>query len=157
MNFAKRCVAVEKDERFFPALQMIEQATDGRFKLISGDILSISEEECLKNFKLKKKNWDEICKVSFVGNLPFGIATPLYIKWLTQISNKSDAFGAYGRIDMTLMFQKEVGERILAQPKTPEFSRITVVSQNFCDVKKLAIIKGKTFVPPPKVDGSKIL
>lgn len=157
MKYAKQCIGIEKDERFFPALQMIEQASDNRFKLIPGDILEIKEEDALKYFKIKNRTWEEESRVSFCGNLPFGIATPLFIKWLTQISTKTGAFGQYGRIDMCLMFQKEVGDRLLAEVGKPEYSRISVVCQNFCTVKKLAIIKGKTFIPPPKVDGSKLI
>lgn len=52
---------------------------------------------------------------------------------------------------MVLMFQREVGERICAKPKTEQYGRLSVVSQNYCKVKHLFIVKGKTFIPPPKV------
>jgi dimethyladenosine transferase 1 len=153
LTYAKQCIAVEKDDRFLPALQMLGQAANGRFQLVQGDILEVNEVDILGRFKIKSRKWDEESRVAFVGNLPFGIATPLYIKWLRQISKHEGAFGEYGRIEMVLMFQKEVGERILAAPSTPEYGRLSIVSQNYCETRKLSIVKGKTFVPPPKVDG----
>lgn len=159
---ARRVIAVEKDQRFFPALQMIGQAVDEakeyqKFNLIHGDILQVQELDLLKAFG------EDSCEgVTLVGNLPFGVATPLLIKWLRDINSGSGIFskmsnGTKRDVNMVLMFQQEVVDRIVAQPQTADYGRISVVSQYHCDVKKLFTIKGKTFIPPPKVDAGVVM
>lgn len=154
----KQVIGVEKDERFLPALQLLAQASNNRFKLVHGDILEVEEEELLLHYGI-----DNICEseeawkassspeIMFVGNLPFGIATPLLIKWLRNLSDKKGAF-KYGRVPMILMFQKEVAQRICAPHGTKLYSRLSVVSQNLCHVQNCFVVKGKSFIPPPKVD-----
>jgi dimethyladenosine transferase 1 len=167
----KRVIAVEKDDRFIPALQLLGQAADKRFNLVQGDILKVDEDELLNHFNEDsvlspsdpdfEEKWKQTLNshsdpnVVLTGNLPFGIATPLLIKWLRDLSDKKGAF-KYGRVPMVLMFQKEVGDRLCARPKTKDYSRISIVTQNFCEAKECFVIKGKTFIPPPKVDASVI-
>lgn len=145
---------MEKDNRFFPALQMLSQAVEhNRFHLVQGDILQIKEQELLETFHVKPaSSWqDQDCNIAFVGNLPFGIATPLIIKWLREMSTHSGAF-AWGRIELLLMFQREVAERMAAKPNEKTFGRLAVACQNYCHVRYTYTVKGSSFVPPPKVD-----
>lgn len=154
---ARRIIAVEKDERFFPALQMLRQAVDEshkkqNFHLVHGDILQVSELDLLREF-----GESDHAGVTIIGNLPFGIATPLLIKWLRDINAAKGIFarlrdGERRDVSLILMFQKEIADRIVAQPQSHDFGRLTVAAQQSCDVKKLFTIKGKTFIPPPKVD-----
>jgi dimethyladenosine transferase 1 len=160
---ARRLIAVEKDQRFFPALQMIGQAVDEdkekrqKFNLVHGDILEVSELDLLREF-----GEDKTKGVIIVGNLPFGIATPLLIKWLRDISASQGIFsrlpdGQQRDVNMVLMFQKEVVDRIVAPTHSADYGRLSVVSQYHCDVKSLFTIKGKTFIPPPKVDAGVVM
>ena len=77
-----------------------------------------------------------------VANLPYNIATPLLLQWLEQ----ADAFAS-----LTLMFQKEVADRLTAQPRTKDYGRLSIVTQWRCTVKQLFDIPPKAFIPPPKV------
>jgi dimethyladenosine transferase 1 len=92
-------------------------------------------------------------KIHIVGNLPFGVSTPLIIRWLNAIADKTQAW-RYGRTPLTLMFQKEIGERMTAQPGSPQRSRLSIMTQYLCDVKINFIINGRSFVPPPDVDAA---
>ena len=159
----KQVISVEKDDRFFPALQLLAQATNDQFKLVQGDILEVDEEELLLHYGLDQQATDfeswqtmgstERPEVLLTGNLPFGIATPLLIKWLRDLNQMRGAF-RYGRVPMILMFQKEVGDRMVAKPRTKEYGRLSVVTQSLCRVEECFVVRGKTFVPPPKVDAS---
>ena len=80
--------------------------------------------------------------VHIVANLPYNIATPLLLKWLRQIR----AFDG-----LTLMFQKEVAERLVARPRTGAYGRLSIITQWLCDVECLFDVSPKAFVPPPKV------
>ena len=82
-----------------------------------------------------------------VGNLPYNISTPLLFHLLAQI----DAI-----TDMHFMLQKEVVERIVAQPGDEHYGRLSVMVQYYCQVKKLFIVKPGAFRPPPKVDSAVI-
>ena len=82
-----------------------------------------------------------------VANLPYNIATPLLVGWL---SGRWPPFYA----SLTLMFQKEVAERIVAKPGGKAFGRLSVLSQYRCDAKKLFDVNRSAFTPPPKVTSS---
>eukprot|EP01080_Neovahlkampfia_damariscottae_P010380 gene10380-2909_t len=154
LTYAKESVVVEKDSRFLPALDILKDASGNRLKIFHDDILKVNQNEIIKRAtSAKPTEWKEDSNVVIAGNLPFGIATPLYINWIRDISKKEGAFGTFGRIELLLMFQREVGERILAKNNTKDFGRLSIISQNFCEVRKIAICKGKTFIPPPKIDG----
>lgn len=79
--------------------------------------------------------------VQIIGNLPFSIASPLLIMLLKQISEKSELF-SYGRIPMTFVFQKEVGQRLIAQPYTADYSRLSIMAQYLCNVRLKFLITG---------------
>ncbi|XP_042329278.1 dimethyladenosine transferase 1, mitochondrial isoform X2 [Sceloporus undulatus] len=99
---------VEKDPRFIPGLQMLSDAAPGKVRIVHGDILTYQLDKTFP--KHLEKNWgDDPPDIHIIGNLPFSVSTPLIIKWLENISRRDGPF-RYGRIQMTLTFQKEVGE-----------------------------------------------
>ena len=72
-------------------------------------------------------------RVRIIGNLPFNISTPLLISWLDNISNRRQIW-RLGRVPMTLTFQKEVCERLVAEIWDEQRSRLSVMSQMYCEV-----------------------
>ncbi|XP_059173799.1 dimethyladenosine transferase 1, mitochondrial-like [Physella acuta] len=147
---ASKIVAVEKDRRFMPSLQVLSAASKGRLDVILGDIMDTDLISLIPP-ELHAEWHSSPPKVHIIGNLPFSIATPLIIQWLRNISEKSAAW-RLGRVPLTLTFQKEVAERIVAPPKSEHRCRLSVMCQYLCDVKLQFIIPGKAFVPPPEVD-----
>ncbi|GLQ07571.1 16S rRNA (adenine(1518)-N(6)/adenine(1519)-N(6))-dimethyltransferase RsmA [Sneathiella chinensis] len=128
---AKQLIAIEKDTRCLPALQDVSDAFDGRLTVINGDALELDEAELLGGQP-----------AHIIANLPYNVATPLLIKWL----NKRHLFKS-----MTLMFQKEVGDRITAAPRTKAYGRLSILSQWLCHTSRQFDISPKAFTPPPKV------
>ncbi len=136
MEGAKKVIAVERDERVLPALEQISAAYPGHLEIISGDALEV--------------NWPEIVDgpTKIVANLPYNIATALLIGWLT-----SDQWPPWFS-SLTLMFQKEVAERIVAESGNKTFGRLSVLSQWRADAEKLFDVPRQAFTPPPKVTSS---
>ncbi|KAF9335129.1 Dimethyladenosine transferase 1, mitochondrial [Podila minutissima] len=103
-------------------------------------------------------NWtpldDRHATVRLLGNLPFGIASPLLIQWLKMMALRQGIFQGDNRVSMTLMFQKEVAERIVAKPNSEHRSRLSVMAQSICDVKMAYKLPAGVFVPKPKVDAA---
>jgi len=92
--------------------------------------------------------------IRLLGNLPFGVASPLLIQWLKMMAMRQGIFGADNRVSMTLMFQKEVAEGIVAPPSHPQRSRLSVMAQALCNVKLAYKLPSGVFVPKPKVDAA---
>jgi 16S rRNA (adenine1518-N6/adenine1519-N6)-dimethyltransferase len=136
MEGAERLMVIERDARAIAALEEIAAAFPGRLTIIAGDALE-ADYEALANGRPAK----------IVANLPYNIATPLLVGWL---SGRWPPF--YD--SLTLMFQKEVAERIVAKPGGKEFGRLSVLSQYRCEVKKLFDVNRSAFTPPPKVTSS---
>jgi 16S rRNA (adenine1518-N6/adenine1519-N6)-dimethyltransferase len=136
MEGAERLIVIERDARAIAALEEIAAAFPGRLTIIAGDALE-ADYEALANGRRAK----------IVANLPYNIATPLLVGWL---SGRWPPF--YD--SLTLMFQKEVAERIAAKPGGKEFGRLSVLSQYRCEVKKLFDVNRSAFTPPPKVTSS---
>lgn len=136
MEGAPRVVAIERDERALAALAEIEAAYPGRLTVISGDAMTV--------------DWPSLVQgpAKIVANLPYNIGTPLLTGWLTQ--------GAWPPwfSSLTLMFQKEVAERIAARPGSEHFGRLSVLCQWRCSVHKLFDVHRSAFTPPPKVTSS---
>lgn len=84
-----------------------------------------------------------------VANLPYNIATPLLVNWLRQLRHDQGAYDS-----MTLMFQKEVAERICARPGAKSYGRLAVLAQWICDVEIVYHLPPSAFTPPPKVDSA---
>lgn len=143
-------LVVEKDSRFIPGLKLLSEAAPGRVRIVHGDILT---------YRMDRGFPREICKqweedppnLHIIGNLPFNVSTPLIIKWLEHIANRTGPF-SYGRTQLTLTFQKEVAERLTASTSTRQRSRLSIMSQYLCTVRNCFTIPGKAFVPKPKVD-----
>ncbi|NWH29380.1 TFB1M transferase, partial [Chloropsis hardwickii] len=146
----EQLLLIEKDARFIPGLQMLSEAAPGKVRVIHGDILTYKMEKAFP--KHLKKNWeDEPPDIHIIGNLPFSVSTPLIIKWLENVSKRDGPF-TYGRTQMTLTFQKEVGERLTANPGSNQRSRLSIMAQHLCTVENCFIIPGQAFVPKPEVD-----
>ena len=122
-------VAVEKDARFIPLLEDLAARADGRLTLIQADALALDPAVLPAD-------------AAVVANLPYNVATPLLIGWLT---------GAWRPKAMTLMFQKEVAERIAAAPGSKDYGRLTVLTQALCEVRLVMELPARAFTPPPKV------
>jgi 16S rRNA (adenine1518-N6/adenine1519-N6)-dimethyltransferase len=127
---AGKVIAVERDARALPALQEIAVRYPDRLQVIEADALTVDAATLGENPR------------RIVANLPYNVATPLLLKWLEQ----AERFAA-----MTLMFQKEVADRLTATPRTKDYGRLSIVTQWRCQVKQLFDIPPRAFVPPPKV------
>ncbi len=127
---APKVIAVEKDSRCLDVLRSLLEAAEGRLRLIEGDALETQFEKLAPPPR------------KVVANLPYNIATPLLIKWLKA----REAFTS-----LTLMFQKEVADRITARPGSASYGRLSVISQYAAMPKKLLDLSPKTFTPSPKV------
>jgi 16S rRNA (adenine1518-N6/adenine1519-N6)-dimethyltransferase len=130
---AKKIIAIEKDKRCIEALADLIDIADGRLELIEGD--------ALKTDMLKLAKWPR----AIVANLPYNIGTELLLKWLRQI----DAYKS-----LTLMFQKEVAERLMATPGGKIYGRLSVITQFGCEVKRVFDLPARAFTPPPQVDST---
>ena len=131
MEGAEHVTVIEADERFRPALEVIASAYPDRLSVVMGDALKINPSEILEgNYKI-------------VANLPYNIATPLLIKWLSQ--------SPIGWDSLTLMFQKEVAQRICAQPGEDNYGRLAVLSNWLAETRIEFDVPADVFVPPPKV------
>ncbi|XP_068087980.1 dimethyladenosine transferase 1, mitochondrial isoform X3 [Hyperolius riggenbachi] len=101
-------MVVEKDTRFIPGLEMLNEASMGKMRIVHGDILTYRMDKSFP--KHLKRTWeDDPPNIHIIGNLPFNVSTPLIIKWLEEIANRTGPF-CYGRTQMTLTFQHEVAE-----------------------------------------------
>ncbi|XP_065350298.1 dimethyladenosine transferase 1, mitochondrial [Cloeon dipterum] len=147
----ERLIVIEKDKRFLPTLQILSDSYDNRVDIHLGDVLSFNMSTMFPE-ELRRQDWaDRPPPISIIGNLPFSVSTPLIIRWLQDISERKNAW-SYGRVPLTLTFQKEVAERIVAKEKGNQRCRLSLMSQAWCDVDLKFIIKGSSFVPKPDVD-----
>ncbi len=129
--------AVEFDKRAVEALSDLVKASQGDLKIL--------QQDALKTDLLQIANSPRI----IVANLPYNIATPLLIGWLKQIRVDYNAYKS-----MSLMFQKEVADRIIAAPNTKAYGRLAVISQWLCDIAKIYDLPPSAFTPPPKVNSA---
>ncbi|KAI7900738.1 S-adenosyl-L-methionine-dependent methyltransferase [Cokeromyces recurvatus] len=148
----KTIIAIEKDDRFIPTLQQLSEASAHRFKVIQGNVLDVEHQTILDacpQFTSEEP-------LHIMGNLPFNIATPLLLQWLHLQASQKGLFGLKNDVWMTLMFQKEVGDRIIADVSTSKRGRLSVMAQSLCNVKEVYKVPSTVFVPKPKVDASVI-
>ena len=122
-------VLVEKDPRFIPLLSELDRG-DGRLTIVEADALKVDEAKLIEG------------PAHLVSNLPYNVGTPLLIKWLT---------GPWTPVALTLMFQKEVAERIVAQPGDDAYGRLAVISQAVAEARIVMHLPAAAFTPPPKV------
>ncbi|HEX4890384.1 MAG TPA: 16S rRNA (adenine(1518)-N(6)/adenine(1519)-N(6))-dimethyltransferase RsmA [Alphaproteobacteria bacterium] len=130
---ARQIIAIEKDQRCLAALGDIAAAYPGRLQIIEGDALDFELADLAEP------------PIKLIANLPYNVATPLLIKWLTP-----DHWPPVWE-SLTLMFQKEVAERITAPPGGKAYGRLAVLAQWRCDAHMLFDIDPRAFTPAPKV------
>lgn len=138
----RKVILIEKDKRFEPSLKMLEDACPGKIQIYWGDVLSfdmskIFPEDCAVP-------WEDRPKIHLIGNLPFSIATPLIIRWLSDVSTRTNAW-SYGRVPMTLTFQKEVAERLTAEENNEQRSRLSIMAQYLTHCSLKFIIRGEFY------------
>ena len=134
---AAHVVAVEKDPRFLPLLADLGAAAPGRLTVIEADALRVDEAALAEGRPAK-----------VVANLPYNVGTPLLIKWLT---------GPWRPVGLTLMFQKEVAQRIVAQPGEDAYGRLAVICQATAACRIAMSLPARAFTPPPKVDSAVVV
>ena len=130
---ARHVVAVEKDPRCLPALAEIAAAYPGRLTVLQGDALEMDLSAYLT------PPW----KVA--ANLPYNVGTELLVRWLTP------AAWPPTWTSLTLMFQKEVAERIVAGPGSKAYGRLALLAQWRCEARIVMTLPPEAFTPPPKV------
>jgi 16S rRNA (adenine1518-N6/adenine1519-N6)-dimethyltransferase len=130
---ARRVLAVEKDPRCLPALAEIAEAYPGRLEVLNADALEVDALAHLTP------------PIKVVANLPYNVGTELLIRWLTP-----EVWPPYWQ-SLTLMFQKEVAERIVAKPRGDHYGRLALLAQWRCDAKIVMILPPEAFTPAPKV------
>ncbi|CAO3617965.1 unnamed protein product [Cunninghamella blakesleeana] len=155
----RNLVVVEKDDRFLPTLNQLSEASENRLNVIHGSILGLSHQTILNKAGMNNITATTSQSIAnplhIMGNLPFNIATPLLIQWLHLLSVRKGIFGVSSQSAwMTLMFQKEVGDRIIAKESTKNRGRLAIMAQSLCDVKEVYHVPASVFVPKPKVDAS---
>lgn len=140
----KRIVLVEKDERFQPTLDMLAdtfRTVNGKMDIIFNDIKKTYVESLFP--EEKKVDWDyKAPDIFIIGNLPFSLSTHLIIQWLHAISERRGAW-AFGRTKMTLTFQKEVAERLVAPESSDQRCRLSVMAQTWTFPVLRFVIPGK--------------
>jgi 16S rRNA (adenine1518-N6/adenine1519-N6)-dimethyltransferase len=125
--------AVERDRRCLPALAELAEAAPGKLRVIEGDALAIDERA-------------EVGEGAHIAaNLPYNIGTALFVRWL-----EADSWAPWWA-SLTLMFQKEVAERIVAAPGSDAYGRLAILAQWRTTPVIAMTVHRSAFVPPPKV------
>lgn len=133
---AAHIVVIEKDERCLPILAQLQEVSNGR--------LVIARDDALKHDLLQYPAPRKV-----VANLPYNVGTELLIHWLEDIAEDSSAYES-----LTLMFQKEVAERITASHGSKEYGRLSVFAQWLCEIRYDMELPPGAFSPPPKVSSA---
>jgi len=132
----KKLILIEMDKRCVQIMEELNTQTSIEMQIINDDALKVEFSAFnLDNFQI-------------ISNLPYNISVPLLTKWLINVE-KIDA--------MTLMFQKEVADRICAPIKTKNYGRLSVLSQLVCNVDRLLTLNPECFVPAPKIQSTVLL
>jgi 16S rRNA (adenine1518-N6/adenine1519-N6)-dimethyltransferase len=130
---ARKVLAVEKDSRAMGPLAEISDAYPGRLEVINADALDINPLEQLTP------------PVRIVSNLPYNVGTELLIRWLTP-----EVWPPYWA-SLTLMFQREVANRIVAKPGNKTYGRLAILSQWRINPRLVMELPPEAFSPPPKI------
>jgi 16S rRNA (adenine1518-N6/adenine1519-N6)-dimethyltransferase len=133
---AGRIIAVERDQRCLPALEEIAAAYPGKLDVVAADALSLDERKIVP------------AGTHVAANLPYNVGTALLIKWITV-----DSWPPWWAC-LTLMFQREVAERITAKPGQEHYGRLAVLAGWRTKAKILFDVNRSAFVPPPSVTSS---
>jgi 16S rRNA (adenine1518-N6/adenine1519-N6)-dimethyltransferase len=135
---AAHVLAIEIDQRCLPALAELSDAFPGRLTVVRADALA-----CDPIAEAQRHGLPAPFRIA--ANLPYNIATPLLLGWLRDV-RRFERF--------TLMFQKEVADRLTAAPGGKSYGRLTVLTQWLCAVRRLFVVPPGAFVPRPKVDSA---
>ncbi len=135
-NGARRVIAIERDPRCIAALEEIAAACPGRLTIIEGDALTTDMRALVEN------------PARIVANLPYNIGTPLLIGWL-----QTEPWPPWYE-SLTLMFQREVAERITAPPGSKAYGRLGVLAQWRTQARILFNVDRRAFTPPPSITSS---
>ena len=130
---AESILAIEVDPRAVGALEELAAHAPGRLRILAADARTLDLAALVPPPR------------QIIANLPYNIGTSLLIGWLHQ----ADAFE-----QMTLMFQEEVAQRIIAAPSSAAYGRLSVLAQFLCDVRLVLRLSPQAFVPPPKVSSA---
>ena len=133
---ARRVLAIEKDERCMSALVEIEAAYPGQLKVLNADALEVDPLQHLSS------------PIKIAANLPYNVGTELLVRWLTP-----DVWPPFWQ-SLTLMFQREVAQRIVAQPGTKAYGRLAILAQWRSDPKIVLDLPPDAFTPAPKVSSA---
>ena len=133
---ARHVLAIEKDERCLPALAEIAAARPGRLTVIHGDALAVDPLAHLTP------------PIRVVANLPYNVGTELLVRWLTP--KQWPPFWE----SLTLMFQREVAERIVAKPGSKAYGRLALLAQWRAEPRIVLNLPPEAFTPPPKVSSA---
>ena len=133
---ARRVLAVEKDARCLPALDEIAQAAPGRLQVINADALELDPLAHLTP------------PIRIAANLPYNIGTELLVRWLTPPD-----WPPFWQ-SLTLMFQREVADRIVAQPGSKAYGRLAILAQWRCSARIVMTLPPEAFTPPPKISSA---
>ena len=132
----RKVIAVEKDQQFLDPLNEISSAYPKKLHVVHQDIFSVDIKSLLKP------------PVKIVSNLPYNIGTKILINFIA-----ADEWPPYWD-SLTFMFQQEVADRIVSEPRIKSYGRLSVISQWRSQVKILFSINATSFVPPPKVNSA---
>jgi 16S rRNA (adenine1518-N6/adenine1519-N6)-dimethyltransferase len=134
---AVRVIAVERDDRAIAALHEIDVHYPGRLAIVAADALTFDPRPHLPSGPVR-----------IVANLPYNIATALLVSWLSV-----EPWPPWYE-SAVLMFQREVAERIVAEPHSKAYGRLSVLAQWRCEARILFDVNASAFVPPPSVKSS---
>ena len=129
----KKIIAIEKDNEL---INILKKRFETKLDIINEDILKIDET------KLSKE------KLIVFGNLPYNISTEILIKWIINIED------VLWFENLVLMFQKEVGDRIISNYNNSKYGRLSILSNWKFEINKICDIKPNSFFPKPKIDSS---
>lgn len=135
---AQHVTAIEKDARCCGALQPLMDHYPGRFTLLEQDALRITLQQTC------------VAPRAVIANLPYNVGTQIVVNWLQEIAQH----GAATLQHFTVMLQKEVAERMVAQPGSKAYGRLSVLVHQFCDAHLVFDVPPGAFSPPPKVMSS---
>ena len=130
---AAQVVAVERDPRCIAALEELAAIYPGRLRVVEGDARTIDPVDLVAPPR------------RIVANLPYNIGVPLLLSWLGRAADYAG---------LTLMFQKEVADRLVGRPRSKDYGRLSVMVQWLCEVRREFNVDRRAFTPPPKVASS---
>jgi len=130
---AKAIWAIEKDDRCLAALEGLKTHFPDRLHIIPADATKLNLVDLVPEPRL------------IVANLPYNVSTVLLLRWLANA-------GAFER--MVLMFQKEVADRLIAEPRSKAYGRLSIITQWLCHTRTLFNVSKEAFTPPPKVEST---